>query len=68
MSATVKININTGNAAFEDQPGNEVARILRNLADAFEQEFAGEATLEGGDFRLMDANGNCTGQCVVEAD
>lgn len=31
------IEINTGNDAFHDDPGREVARILRELAAKYEQ-------------------------------
>ena len=32
MSKTYTIIINTGNSAFDDNPNQEVARILRNMA------------------------------------
>lgn len=52
----MKIEIETSNAAFEDHPSAETARILRELAHALER---GEApTL------LRDINGNVVG--VVE--
>jgi hypothetical protein len=48
------LEIDTGNAAFEDSPGAEVARILRVVAERIE---AGE----DGVIALMDANGNKVG-------
>lgn len=52
------LTINCENAAFGDgNAGNEVARILRHLADRVEN-----SDLAGGDeFRLMDFNGNRVG-------
>ena len=49
------ISINTDNAAFGDDPGAELARILRQLA----------AHLDAGDLdehrNIMDLNGNTVG-------
>jgi hypothetical protein len=57
----ITIMINTDNAAFEDDPGAEVARILRNLA----KEVDG-ITLDPGDYaNLRDSNGNTVGKCTV---
>lgn len=33
----ITISIRTGNSAFEEDQGYEIARILRDLADKFEQ-------------------------------
>jgi acyl-CoA reductase-like NAD-dependent aldehyde dehydrogenase len=53
---TYRIEIETGNAAFEESPADEIARILRKLADRLE---------DGADIaesiRLMDYNGNSVG-------
>jgi hypothetical protein len=49
-----KISINTENEVFGDDPGPEIARILRELAD----------TVEGGSLdgtMLRDSNGNTVG-------
>lgn len=59
MSITIKID--TDNAAFEDSPGYEVARILRQLADKINQ-FDGLA----GYIKLYDVNGNKVGAFEVE--
>jgi len=49
----VTIRIETGNAAFEDSPTGEIARILRKLAADIE---------EMGDFgAVIDYNGNKVG-------
>lgn len=52
---TAKINITMDNAAFADNP-NELARILRDLADNLE---AGNGT-DGANLR--DLNGNKVGR------
>ena len=54
-----RITINCENAAFEDQPGAEIARILRKLADECEE--VGHPQFKG----LYDFNGNKVGK--VEA-
>lgn len=53
-----KIEFRTGNAAFEDNAGLEVARILRELSDKAEH---GE--LEG---LIRDVNGNTIGKWGLE--
>ena len=52
------LKIETGNAAFADDPG-ELARILRELADKLDGRFDPDAGISGG---LRDANGNTVGQ------
>jgi hypothetical protein len=60
MAEQITITIQTGNAAFEDAPASEVARILRDLADRFENEGALDAT------PLRDHNGNKVGVVRIE--
>ena len=56
---TFTLNIDTGNAAFEGSGlGNEVSRILRELAAHLEDMDATELPLEA---RLRDINGNTVG-------
>ena len=55
----VRIFIQCENAAFDPEPGVEVARILRELAKRIE---SGEA-LDG--HRLFDVNGNLVGHYEV---
>jgi hypothetical protein len=55
----VKIEIDTCNDAFRENPGAEVARILRNAADKI--EYGSEI-----DFPLRDENGNTVGQVSFE--
>jgi hypothetical protein len=50
------------NAAFEEEPGYEVSRILRELADKIEQR-----GLEDG-MILRDVNGNRVGTVAVTLD
>jgi hypothetical protein len=51
---TFNVKISTGNAAFEDNAGTELARILRELADKLDN---GETT-----GILRDYNGNRVGE------
>ena len=60
MSETWNIWLETGNAAFEDEPATEIARILRDLADKFDR---GEA--HGDSMPLRDINGNRCGAVVI---
>lgn len=53
-----KLEIETGNAAFDDAPLLEVARILRKLADEAEQSDGAD---HGGGV-IRDANGNRVGK------
>jgi len=60
MLPRLKIEIETGNDAFEGQPGEEVARILRELADMIEAE--NENLHENFQpMPLLDLNGNRVG-------
>ena len=59
MSERITISIDTGNAAFNDEPATEIARILRDLAARFEA---------GGDLTstlLRDINGNVCGYADI---
>ena len=57
---SVKIEITTDNAAFGSDPGYEVARILRELANQIAL---------GSEYRvLMDINGNRVGLYEMEDD
>jgi hypothetical protein len=56
----IEIRIETGNAAFEDEPATEIARILRELADAFERD-GGPVDARSGGATLRDVNGNTVG-------
>lgn len=53
MTTKFKVHINCGNDAFATAPEEEVARILRKLADQIEQGFTG--------CYLTDYNGNTVG-------
>jgi hypothetical protein len=59
-STVFKIEFETGNAAFEDSPGYEAARILRQIADKL------EGSIQSG--KVMDANGNTIGKWELETD
>jgi hypothetical protein len=70
--ATLNIEINLDNAAFEDS--SEVARILRNLADRVEIQvydgLGGQRVVHslGKGVLLRDSNGNRVGSAQVEED
>jgi hypothetical protein len=55
--ATFTLKIKCDNAAFDPEPGIELARILRTIADRVESE--GTTELRG---RAMDSNGNSVGE------
>ena len=57
----ITIRIETGNAAFEDSPTGEIARLLRDLADRFEQDGIPPSTLH-------DLNGNFCGEVQIVGD
>jgi hypothetical protein len=60
MKLTLEINMD--NAAFEDSPGQEAARILRLAARKVE----GAEAQDIGSFPLLDSNGNKVGRVTVE--
>ena len=57
---TIDINIETDNAAFDDNEGVEVAAILRQLAERFEYGLT--------DCNLKDSNGNTVGSCYISEE
>lgn len=61
MAEQITITIETSNAAFDDAPASEVARILRFLAHRFEQDGL-------VDRKLYDDNGNACGNVAIESD
>ena len=56
----IRIEIETGNAAFDYDVGGEVARILRKLADRVVKTPVVE-----GPIKLLDINGNTVGAMTV---
>jgi len=59
---TITIKISTGNAAFEDDASQEVARILRELA----KDMDGHPHFGPGfDVALRDVNGNKVGHLTI---
>lgn len=63
MSSDLRIRIDGGNAAFDEYPQAEYARILRKLATEIEDtaiEADGEAR-----FYLYDINGNKVGRAYL---
>lgn len=57
---TYLVRIETDNDAFYPDPGPELARILRTLADRLEGEGSSEP------IRLRDYNGNTVGMAQIE--
>ena len=60
----IKITINTDNAAFEDYPHVEVARILHKMANSTESD---GCLLCVDNYPVMDINGNTVGLLNVKA-
>ena len=60
----LRIEIDMGNAAFEEVSGAEVARILHTFAS----NNCDRDLLPGDEDGLYDFNGNRVGTAVVEAD
>lgn len=56
MKTKFRLHLDCDNAAFEDAPGEEIARILREAADRIES-----GDLPGGFTNLRDMNGNAVG-------
>lgn len=59
MAIKFSCEIKSNNAAFTDAPGDELARILRALADRIESGAEGH-------FVLRDVNGNKVGEAFVD--
>jgi hypothetical protein len=59
MKATIKINMD--NAAFENNNGNELARILENVRSAVEEM----QMFIGMEKKLVDINGNVVGSFKI---
>ena len=65
---TLKICINTDNAAFEDENlGSEISRILKSYANAIECVIDPDSSWEL-ETRLRDINGNTVGQVKLTTD
>jgi hypothetical protein len=58
---TFALTLECENAAFENDPSAEVARILRKLADTLDTD----TLREGRICRLHDSNGNFVGKAVL---
>ncbi|WP_306017582.1 hypothetical protein [Oceanicaulis sp. MMSF_3324] len=65
----ITIHFKTGNAAFEDNPQAEIARVLRALADTIEADSGPD---ESGEFyagwKVRDLNGNAIGEAEIQHD
>ena len=65
---TLKISINTDNAAFEHENlGSEISRILKSYANAIESVIDPDTSWEL-ETRLRDINGNTVGQVKLTTD
>jgi hypothetical protein len=58
MGKSFALTIDAENAAFEPEPGPEVARILREIADELTSQDSGSA---------MDINGNTVGHWTLRS-
>lgn len=58
----LKLRIECGNAAFSDMPGEEIARIMRDLADKLARAQPGDE-LSGV---VRDVNGNFAGEWTLD--
>lgn len=62
----ITITINTGNAAFDDEPATEIARILREIAASMERDGTPSLVeLQDGTFLVRDINGNKCGEVDI---
>ena len=59
---SITITIETGDAAFDDEPATEIARILHKLADEFEQYGRSQFS------KLYDFNGNAVGTVTIDCN
>lgn len=59
LTLTMKLE----NAAFEDDPAGEIARILEKAASDLIED--GEIVHHGGRLTLRDVNGNTVGKLVI---
>lgn len=59
MTSKVTITINTEKDAFNSEPSQELARVLRELADKIEQDTEVKSRW------IRDINGNIVGQLAV---
>jgi hypothetical protein len=64
---TLTLTIEMDNAAFSPDPNDEVARILRDLADRFDNNQFKIRYL-GSLVSLLDVNGNYVGNVVLTED
>lgn len=62
MTLNINIRIETDNAAFEDEPATEVARLVKEVAKRlYNCDYPGG----GGEVPLLDINGNTCGYFSV---
>jgi hypothetical protein len=62
----VKIEFTTDNAAFDDDPAGEVARVLHELAFKInDRQWTEEESRSTQQFPLFDINGNTVGSCKI---
>lgn len=61
MSTVLHVNVNSGNDAFSEDAGAEVARILHKLADHIADSRDGSGT-------LLDFNGNRVGHWTLAVE
>jgi len=62
----LRIQIDDSNDMFAEQPATEIGRLLRKLAQSFEQD--GGPDIEYTSAPLMDLNGNTCGYVSYDHD
>ena len=69
-SKTFHLNIHTGNAAFEDDPFLELARILRKIANNLETSDRQWVSRDGSlmSQTIRDFNGNDVGRYALKGN
>lgn len=61
----LRIDINMENAAFDDDPAEEVRRILHEINGRLTRGEFAETIEHGGKHRLLDINGNHCGRFII---
>jgi len=66
MEQRITVRITTGNDAFVEDPGAEVARILRDAADRVQASWHLTERVPSTVIKLLDINGNSVGSLLMQ--